>query len=158
MKEVKTEELLERMKGVIAGFAAGKTVAEMRGLSPDEVEAIYSLGYTYYQVGKLDEAENAFRFACLLDHRDGKYWLALGAVLQTKRQYAEAVKVYANVLVTDVKEPRAYYRIAECKLAQGNRAEALEALELLEQMADVKTSVGREYVAKAKQMRARLKG
>ena len=152
------EELIGRINDVIEGFAAGKTVAEMRGLGPDDVEAIYSMGYTYYQVGKLDEAENAFRFACLLDHLDGKYWLALGAVLQTKRQYAEAVKVYANMLVTDMKEPRAYYRIAECKLAQGNRTEALEALDLLEQMADVKTSVGREYVAKAKQMRARMRG
>ena len=48
-------EYVEKLKRVIAGFAAGKTVAEMRGLSPDELEAIYSLGYTYYQVGKLDE-------------------------------------------------------------------------------------------------------
>ena len=152
------EELMERVNGVIEGFAAGKTVAEMRGLGPDDVEAIYSMGYTYYQVGKLDEAEKAFRFACFLDHLDSKYWLALGAVLQTQRRLDEAVKVYANILLTHMDEPRAYYRIAECKLAQGNRAEALEALDLLEKMADVKTSVGREYVAKAKQMRARLKG
>ena len=154
---MKTEELIERMKGVIEGFAAGKTVAEMRGLSPDEVEAIYSLGYTYYQVGKLDEAEKVFRFVCFMDHLDGKYWLALGAVLQSKRQLDEAVKVYANILLMNMNEPRAYYRIAECKLALGNRDEAREALEILEKTADVKTAVGREYVAKARKMVERLK-
>lgn len=152
------EELVKRIDAVIEGFAAGKTVAEMKGLGPDDVEAIYSVGYTYYQVGKLDDAENAFRFACLLDHLESKYWLALGAVLQTKRQYAEAVKVYATILMSNMGEPRPYYRIAECKLALGDQTEALEALNLLEKAADVKTSVGREYLAKAKQMRARLKG
>ena len=155
---MKPEELIERMKGVIEGFAAGKTVAEMRGLSPDEVEAIYSLGYTYYQVGKLDEAEKVFRFVCFMDHLDSKYWLALGAVLQSKRQLDEAVKVYANILLMNMNESRAYYRIAECKLALGNRAEAKEALEMLEKTADVKTAVGREYVAKARKMVERLKG
>lgn len=153
---MKAEELLERMKGVFGGFAAGKTVAEMRGLGPDEVEAIYSMGYTYYQVGKLEEAEKVFRFVCLLDHLDGKYWLALGAVLQSRRQFDEAVKVYANILLTDMREVRAYYRIAECKLALGDRAEALEALELLKKVADGKTSVGREYAAKAEKMANRL--
>ena len=154
---MKQEELLERMQRVMVGFAAGKTVAEMRGLSPDELEAIYSLGYTYYQVGKLDEAEKVFRFVCFMDHLDSKYWLALGAVLQSKRQLDEAVKVYANILLTNMNEPRAYYHIAECKLALGNRAEAQEALAMLEKTADVKTAVGREYVAKARKMGERLK-
>ena len=150
-------EYVEKLKKVIEGFAAGKTVAEMRGLSPDEVEAIYSLGYTYYQVGKLDEAEKVFRFVCFMDHLDGKYWLALGAVLQSKRRLEEAVKVYANILLTNMNEPRAYYRIAECKLALGDREEAQEALAMLEKTADVKTAVGREYVAKARKMAERLK-
>ena len=152
------EEMIERMKAVLAGFAAGKTVAEMRGMSPDEVEAIYSMGYTYYQVGKLDEAEKIFRFVCLMDHLDSKYWLALGGVLQTKRQFAEAVKVYANIMIIDMHEVQAYYRLAECKLALGDRAEALEALDMLKKVADVKTAIGREYVAKAEKMVKRLKG
>ena len=155
MKEI---EYVEKLKKVITGFAAGRTVAEMRGMHPDEVEAIYSMGYTYYQVGKFDEAEKVFRFVCLLDHLDSKYWLALGAVLQAKRQLAEAVKVYANILLTNMHEVRAYYRIAECKLALGDRAEAREALEMLGKVADVKTSVGREYAAKAAKMMERLKG
>ena len=152
------EEMIERMKTVLAGFAAGRTVAQMRGMSPDEVEAIYSMGYTYYQVGKLDEAEKVFRFVCLMNHLDSKYWLALGAVLQTQRKFAEAVKVYANIMIIDMHEAQAYYRLAECKLALGDRAEALEALEMLKNVADVKTATGREYVAKAEKMVKRLKG
>ena len=152
------EELIERMKTVLAGFAAGKTVAEMRGMGPDEVEAIYSMGYTYYQVGRLEDAEKVFRFVCLMNHLSSKYWLALGAVLQAQRRYEEAVKVYATLLLSNAREPRACYRIAECKLALGDRAEAQEALAMLQKVADAKTVVGRECLAKAKNLVERLKG
>ena len=93
-----------------------------------------------------------------MNHLDSKYWLALGGVLQTQRKFAEAVKVYANIMIIDMHEAQAYYRLAECKLALGDRAEALEALEMLKNVADVKTATGREYVAKAEKMVKRLNG
>lgn len=137
----------------LKAFASGRTVAEMRNILPEELEAAYAVAYTYYQTGRLDDAEKLFRFLTLFDHTEVKYWLGLGAVLQARRKFKEAIKPYACAMLLDRGEVRATYHLAECQLAIGEIGEAVAALDILEGCADAKTERGREYLAKGRKLR-----
>lgn len=96
------------------------TVADTRGISYEELEAIYKIGYTYYSTGKLDEAEKVFHALCVLSHTTSKFWTALGAVRQAKKAYGEAIKAYAAASIFDLHKARPHYYSAECNFALGD--------------------------------------
>lgn len=151
------EDMMNRMKEVLDLLSKGYTFGEINGFTEEEIESIYSIGYTCYQTGKYDEAENVFRFLCAYDHLQTKYSLALGGALQAQRKFAEAAAIYANILLLDFYETRAYYHIAECQLALGDRDEALSTLEALVKVAKPEDATAREYRAKAEETIGRLK-
>ena len=66
-------------------FANGATLKEVRGITNDELEAVYSLGFGYYNTGKYEDAQKIFEFLVLFDHLNTKYWFALGAVQQARK-------------------------------------------------------------------------
>ena len=143
------EEMQKKMGEMLEALKKGATLGELQGFSPEEVEVVYSLGYTSYQVGKFDEAEKIFRYACLLSHLETKYYIALGGALVAQRKYAEAISTYAYVLLVDLNNIEAYRCIAECYFALGNPEEAKGALEEIVRRADVKTAEGRQAKALA---------
>lgn len=126
------------------------TVAELRGITHEELETVYSLAHDYYRTGRYDEAETLFRALTMLDHLNEKYLMGLGAVHQVKKHWDEALKAYALVSGTfDIKNVKAPYYAAECFLAKGDRVNAKAAIEHVKHFADVKTEVGRTFKAKA---------
>lgn len=143
------EEVQKRMIEMAEEFKKGATFGDLQGYTPEEIEVVYSLGYSSYQAGRFDEAEKIFRFACMLAHLEPKYYLALGGALAAQRKYAEAISTYAYVLMLELNNVEAYGCIADCYLALGNAGEAREALEEVVARADVKTSEGREAKARA---------
>lgn len=143
------EEIHKRMLELIEGIKKGYTLGELQGYSPEEIEVIYSLGYSSYQAGRFDEAEKIFRFACMFAHLEPKYYLALGGALAAQRKYAEAIPTYAYVLMLELNNVEAYACIADCYLALGNAEEARNALDEIVARADVKTAEGREAKARA---------
>ena len=72
----------EKIAAAAKSFANGATLKEVRGITNDELEAVYSLGFGYYTTGKFEEAQKLFEFLVLFDHLSTKYWFALGAVQQ----------------------------------------------------------------------------
>ena len=75
-------------------FTEGATIKELRGISNNELEAVYSLAFNYYRTGKFDEAEKLFNFLALFDHLNQKYWIGVGAVRQVKKDFSGAVQAY----------------------------------------------------------------
>lgn len=143
------EEMQKRMFEMVEALKKGATLGDLQGYSPEEIEVVYSLGYTSYQAGRFDEAEKIFRFACMFAHLEPKYYLALGGALAAQRKYTEAIPTYAYVLMLELNNVEAYGCIADCYLALGNADEARKALEEVVARADVKTSEGREAKARA---------
>ena len=143
-KPIDLKELTRLLEGGVT------TVAELRGITREELEAVYALAHDYYRTGRYDDAETLFRALTMLDHLNEKYWMGLGAVHQVKKQWDEAVKVYAMVSgAFDLKNVKAPYYAAECFLAKGDRVNAKAAIEHVKLYADVKTEVGRAFRAKA---------
>ena len=130
------------------------TVREMKGITDAEMEAIYSMGFSFYNTGRYDDAEKVFRFLVLFDNLNARYWTGLGAVFQVKKNYAEAITAYGYASFLDLKNPKPQYLAAECFLALGDKTNALSAIAALEQFCSKETELGREYLAKATALKA----
>ena len=152
------KELTKKMAEVVKGLIAGKPLCEMCGLSPDEVEAVYALGYTYYQVGRFAEAEPLFRFAAAMESIEPKYGYALASTLQAEGKFQEAAMLYAVLVAIDITNPAVYNGAAECRLAMGDRDGAIDALEALTLAIDAGTPAGKVTVERAKRRIQELKG
>lgn len=135
----------------------GYTLNQLRGITPDELEAIYSVGFNFYQTGKFAEAEKIFRFLVLLNHLDSKYWTALGAVLQVQKNFDKAIEAYGMATFLDIHNSKSQYFAAECHLLQGNAEKALSALTALETYA-TSSPTSQEFLAKGKALKAKIEG
>ena len=155
MDESKT---VEKVQKIFEGIMAGKPVYESCGLRPKDVEAVYSVGYTYYQVGRFEDAEELFRFATVMDGLDPKYGYALASTLQAERKFEEADRVYCALVPIDITNPAIYNGIAECRIARGDKDGARDAFEALIMAVKPDTPERKAAVEKAERKIKELKG
>ena len=146
----------EKIEEAAKALAEMGTVRELKGITDAEMEAIYSMGYSFYNTGRYDDAEKVFRFLVLFDHLCPKYWTGLGAVAQMKRDYQKAVEYYGYASFLDIRNPKPQYFAAECFAAMGDKPNALSALAALEMYCPENTELGREYRKKAAELKASL--
>lgn len=132
------------------------TLAQSKGISSEELEAVYSMGYAYYNSGKMDEAEKVFKFLTVFSHTTAKYWIALGGVRQAKREYADAIQAYALAALFDVELPKPHYFAAECALAMGDLDNAESGVRTLLELAKAGTPENDKYRAKAEALLSRI--
>ena len=146
----------EQIEKTAKAFLDMGTVRELKGITDAEMEAVYSMGFSFYNTGRYDDAEKVFRFLVLFDHLNPKYWSGLGAVAQVKRDFQKAVQYYGYASFLDIKNPKPQYYAAECFAAMGDKPNALSALAALEMYCPENTEVGREYRKKAAEFKATL--
>ena len=107
----------------------GGNLYTLRGMSEQDIEAIYYLGHNHYSVGSYADAEQIFQGLCLLNHLGRKNWIALGAAQQMQKKYDPAMNSYAYAQALDIAEATPTMHIYECLMAQENYPKAAEALE-----------------------------
>jgi type III secretion system low calcium response chaperone LcrH/SycD len=151
--EITQEEIAEAARQFVADYA---TLGELKGISHEELEAVYSLGFTHYRTGRYEDAAKLFQFLVLFDHLNPKYWLALGAVQQVARDYKGAIASYGYASFLDLENPKPQFHAAECFLALGDRENAASALLALDEYCPQNTESGREYRAKAAALRKQI--
>ena len=149
MAKITESEIEEAAKKMLDGA----TVKELKGITNGEMEAVYSLAFNYYRTGKFDEAEKLFNFLALFDHLNPKFWMGVGAVRQVKKDFSGAVQAYGYASFLDISNPKPQLHAAECFLAMGDKRNAASSLEALEHFCPKDTDVGREYRAKAAELR-----
>lgn len=130
----------------------GGTLKDAKGLTTADCEAIYSVGLNAYKVGRYEDADTVFRYLVFVDHLNAKYWIALGAVQQMRRDFQKAVASYSYASFLNLDDPKPQYHAAECFLALGDKESAKSALAALDMYAP-KDSPYRE---KAKKLAERL--
>ena len=106
----------------------GLTFKHLKNISDDDMEGIYSVGYSLYNNGKYDDAEKVFQFLTYFDHYSRKYWMGLGATWQMAKKHKKATEAYAMATLLDVHDPMPYLHAADCLLAQGDVENAKSAL------------------------------
>ena len=134
-------------------FLEGSTIKELKGITNNEMEAVYSLAFNYYRTGKFEEAEKLFSFLALFDHLNPKFWMGVGAVRQVRKDFSGAVQAYGYASFLDISNPKPQLHAAECFLAMGDKRNAASSLEALDHFCPKDTDIGREYRAKAAELR-----
>ncbi len=150
MQKIDTAKITEGVKELIE---RGATLKQLKGVSNEELEAVYSLAFGYYRTGKYDEAAKLFQFLVLFDHLNAKFWFGLGAVQQAMKDYQGAVSSYGYCSFLNLENPKPQLHAAECFLALGDKINAASSLEALNEYCPKDTDIGREYRAKAAKLR-----
>ena len=144
----------EKIAAALKEIGEGATLRALRGISDEEMEAIYAMGVNFYKAGNYEDAEKVFKFLTMYDHLNSRYWTAMGSLRQVQRKFAEAIEAYKFASFLDLENPKPMYYAAECMMALGQKTEALAALAALEQYAPKTAENGRAYLAKGAALKA----
>jgi len=128
LKELSEEQFHQIAIDVINGET---TLQEVKGFSQEQMEAIYSVAYNFYQVGKYQDATQVFSWLGLFNPFVPKYWMGLGASLQMAKEFERALHAYAvAALTSEPEDPTPHLHAGECYLGTGNLEEALKAFQM----------------------------
>ena len=109
---------------VLMFFGEGGTFKDLKNISNEAMEAIYSVAYNLYQNGKYGESEKVFRFLCFYDHFSSKYFLGFGACKQMLKQYDSAIETFSIASLLEPDDPRPLMYIGDCHMSKNDREKA----------------------------------
>ena len=114
---------------MIHGFMNGLiTLQELEGISDEEMETIYALGYNFFTYGKYDAAKDIFTGLTAYAPYTSHYWRALGAVNQQLKDYRDAISAYDMAIASDESDVVSYVYRGESQILSGNPEAGLEDL------------------------------
>ena len=158
MSQVIPDAEVERMSAIAADMLKGRTdLAEVNGITVDELEAVYSLAHSFYASGKYADAQDLFRFLTLHRHAEPRFWLGLAASCQMTGDVQRAAQSYAVCALLNPADAQVSLRAGECFLAMGDKKTARTALEAAVGVGEG-TAEGRPYAARAKLLLAQASG
>ena len=121
MENAASEPLAGIDEGMLTNFFNnGGTFQELKNLSPETMESVYSVAYSLYQNGKYEKATKVFQFLCFYDHYNAKYYLGLGACRLMEKEYESAIELFSFAAAMNTDDPRAMLHIGDCHLAMDN--------------------------------------
>ncbi len=110
-------------------WADGKgSLKEVRGYSDDELYSIARVAYFYFYQGKIDEARTLFQGLYAINPSDVYFAKALGVVEMAAGNAQGALSAYEVALKIAPQDAAAMVGRAECKIAMGQRSQAVEDL------------------------------
>lgn len=116
-------------------WADGKaTLKDVRGYSDEELYSIARMGYFFFYQGKVDEARTVFQGLYAINPTDAYFAKALGVVEMAANNPAGALAAYDVALKIAPQDAAAYAGRAEVKLAQGQKAPAIDDLRRAQQL------------------------
>ncbi|MDQ8033438.1 CesD/SycD/LcrH family type III secretion system chaperone [Bordetella genomosp. 1] len=120
---------------IVAQFARGGSLGELNGMTADECEALYSLGYGLYEKGRYPDALKVLSYLVALNHTEHRYLVALGAAAQALGKHADALQQYMAATLLDPLEPAPAFYAAQCLTEMGQFDTALQSCDLVLSMA-----------------------
>ncbi|MYE14180.1 MAG: CesD/SycD/LcrH family type III secretion system chaperone [Gammaproteobacteria bacterium] len=114
----------------------GATLADVRGYTDDEMEAVYSFAHNAFQQRKYGDASKLFYFLAENDHTESRFWMGLGASLQMTGGFEQALAAYGVAAVLDATNPQPPLRACECYLALQDLPSARKALDAVALVCD----------------------
>jgi len=151
-----TEPLDPKIKQAVDAICSGGTLAELRGLSPQDMEAIYGLAYNFYTRNKWQQAEKTFAFLCVYSHFDKRFWKGLAASRQMGKKYLPAADAYSYMAICDIEDPEPHFQAARCLIAAKQLKKAASAVDAAIGLAK-KNSTFKEIEEAASQLKKTLK-
>jgi type III secretion low calcium response chaperone LcrH/SycD len=128
----------EKLAKLIADSLQGKgTLGAGLGLSENELEAMYAVGYNLYIGGKYTDAIKIFSVLSLLSPLDYRFIFGGASCFQMMGEYMMASLYYQLACSMNTEDPAPMMHTAECLLAVKDKDGAVFALEqVLERAGD----------------------
>lgn len=127
-KQVTDDQVKAMTEKLTTHFSQGGSLRDVAGITQEDLEAIYAMAYNLVSARKFEQAEQLFRFLCMYDHLEQRWWNGLGVTLQNAGKHAEAVNAYAMATILDVNDPRPQAQAGYCLAALQRWKEAADAL------------------------------
>ncbi len=123
----KEEELTA--ESIIEHLNNGATLADVIGITFEQREAIYTMGYFQYTQAKYSEAMKFFRFLLVHDQFDLRAIFGLGCCLQMQGHYTQAQLYLGLAVILEPSNPASGVQFAECLLMARKKKEAIDILQ-----------------------------
>ena len=123
------EGILGKAEAVIEHIGAGGTLRGLLEIGDDELEAIYAVAYNHFTARKFDKAIDLFKFLCLYDHTEPRWFYSLGIAQQQAGDHEGALNSYGVATILDVEDPRPQAQAGYCLMALGRWKEAKDAFD-----------------------------
>lgn len=121
---------------MVHGFMNGLiTLQELEGITDEEMETVYALGYNFFSYGKYEAAKDIFTGLTAYAPYTSHYWRALGAVNQQLKDYSEAISAYDMAIANDDSDMVSYVYRGESKILLGHSEDGLQDLSKVVEMA-----------------------
>lgn len=102
-----------------------------RRFTPEQLEVIYAMGYSHIQQQQWQQALPIFAFLSQYGPTRAHYLAGLALCLQMAQRHDEAINIWSLKLVLFPDQLSPQLHIAECQLAMGERADAVQTLRQL---------------------------
>ncbi len=102
-----------------------------RGLTNQDLDALYVIAYNLYAEKKYQAALQIFQGMLFYNHFDKRGWLGTAACLQMLKRYQDAILSYSYVSLLDSEDLLSLFHSIECYIALERYADADSALEVL---------------------------
>ncbi|MEJ2754818.1 MAG: SycD/LcrH family type III secretion system chaperone [Gammaproteobacteria bacterium] len=120
----------EDVDAIMEQMLEGTTLAEIKNITPEALEVLYSVAYRFYTSGHYQKAALFFQNLILLNHWDKRYLYGMAASLQGLKLYEEALNIYSALYFVDAGNPELCLNAGVCRLAMGDRAEAEDGFKM----------------------------
>lgn len=134
--EITSQDAAEIADNLFGLLVAGGTLAQAKGITDEECEAMYAYGHSLYAQAKYNDAFKIFAQLVAYNHMESRYQMALASAMQMTKRYEEALRHYMIVTVMRIDDPVPVYHSAECLLALGRLSDAIETLGLVDTLCD----------------------
>ncbi len=116
--------------GAAATFVLrGGTMGQLRGITPEQYEVLYTLAYDNHMAGQYRQAAQMFSLLFSLNPYDRRYAKGMASSLQREGHYEQALACWGAVVLLDLDDSVPVLHACECLIALGRLDEAMDSLE-----------------------------
>lgn len=113
-----------------------RSLADVYGLTANELDAMYIKGYNLYNQARWSAALVVFDVLAYYDHLESRYHIARAACLKMLSRHEDALKAYGVAHILDIEDPEVAMNIVECLIALHRKADALVALKAVDELTE----------------------
>lgn len=115
---------------IVQGLEEGRTLAQIQGLSRDDLEVIYTHGFRLLSQGMRDKAEIVFTQLVMIDPLMARNHYCLGLCHQLAGDPGKALGLFEVAVALDATNPEGLIKMGECHLALNRPEDATDCFRI----------------------------
>jgi type III secretion system low calcium response chaperone LcrH/SycD len=130
---------------IVLGLEEGRTLAQIQGLSRDDLEVIYAHGFRLLSQGMRDKAEIVFTQLVMIDPLMARNHYCLGLCHQLAGDPSKALGLFEMAVALDATNPEGLIKMGECYAALNRPEDAADCFRIA--LAEARKGNGTEDAA-----------